>query len=273
MHSTNINNLALRLLGRRTVMIRTFKNLAKKSSMVVGAYQGLRFAKNVSLKDCLSFRKLHLLKKISPYTMVGYSRLSSLYDLSNFAEKNKMKGAFVECGVWKGGSAAIMAYAAEKAKSSRKIWLFDSFEGLPEPTEKDGIRAREYASNKASGKLSSINQCVGPLEDLEKLFFSVLKLDKKNIVIKKGWFQETLPKAKKEIGDIAILRLDGDWYESTKCCLENLYGNVISGGYVVIDDYGCWEGCRKAVDEFLRKNKINVNLNKIDSEGAYFEKP
>ena len=94
-----------------------------------------------------------------------------------------------------------------------------------------------------------------------------------NIVIKKGWFQDTLPRAKSEIGKVAILRLDGDWYESTKCCLDNLYENVSPGGYVIIDDYGYWEGCRQALDEFLHARKIGIELREIDHDGRYFQNP
>ena len=99
-----------------------------------------------------------------------------------------------------------------------------------------------------------------------------MKVNKENTMIKKGWFQNTLPEIKDKIGPIAILRLDSDWYESTKCCLDNLYDNVIQGGYIVIDDYGCWEGCKRAVDEFLEKRNMKINLIKIDNSGVYFKK-
>lgn len=101
----------------------------------------------------------------------------------------------------------------------------------------------------------------------------IFKYIKENIVISKGWFQDTLPKDKEKIGKIALLRLDGDWYESTKCCLENLYDNVIIGGYIVLDDYGYWEGAKKALDEFFIKRKISPELIKIDYTGVYFKKP
>jgi hypothetical protein len=93
------------------------------------------------------------------------------------------------------------------------------------------------------------------------------------IHIRQGWFQETLPVAKHEIGPIAVLRLDGDWYDSTKVCLENLYDLVTVGGFVLIDDYGYWEGCRRAVDEFLASRKLEVALNAVDDSGVWFEVP
>ena len=254
-------------------MIKFVKKLIKKNRFLTNICRRLLFFKGFFPRDVLNFKKLILFKKVYPYTMVGYKRLSNVYDLSKFIEKEKEEGAFVECGVWRGGCAAVMGFVADRAKSSRKIWLFDSFEGLPEPTEKDGKTAKDYALNRVEGKLETINKCTGTLEDVKEIFFKILKIKPDNIVIKKGWFQNTLPKAKNEIGSIAILRLDGDWYESTKCCLDNLYDNVIREGYIVLDDYGHWEGSRKAIDEFIKKRKINPTLIKIDYTGVYFQKP
>ncbi|MFC1630144.1 TylF/MycF/NovP-related O-methyltransferase [Patescibacteria group bacterium] len=251
-------------------MIRT---IIKKNQTIVSMYRKLIFYKNCLTKDAFNFKKWVLFEKVYPYTMISYERLSNVYDLSRLIEKEKKEGSFVECGVWKGGCAAVMAFIADRAKSNRKVWLFDSFEGLPEPTDKDGGLAKKYAKNKTSGKLLSINECVGPLEDVKKIFFSELKINKKNIVIKKGWFQDTLPEAKDKIGPISILRLDADWYESTKSCLDALYDKIVCGGYVVIDDYGHWEGTKKAVDEFLRERGLNPTLIKIDYTGIYFKKP
>jgi len=89
----------------------------------------------------------------------------------------------------------------------------------------------------------------------------------------KGWFQDTLPEYKDRMGAVALLRLDGDWYESTKCCLENLYDNVVPGGYVIIDDYGALTGCKEAVDDFLNERNINVELIDVDHIRFYFLKP
>jgi hypothetical protein len=87
-----------------------------------------------------------------------------------------------------------------------------------------------------------------------------------------GWFQETLPREAHKTGEIAILRLDGDWYASTSICLDYLYHQVVSGGFVIIDDYGCYEGCKKAVDEFMELQGIQLYLNRIDNEGRYWIK-
>lgn len=232
----------------------------------------VKFILEIFLHDFFDFGKINLFLKVYPYSMAGYKRLSNVYTLANKVKDGNLDGDFVECGVWKGGCSAIMAYIANSEAKNRKTWLFDSFEGLPEPTKEDGDIAKQYAQNKAGGNLKSINQCVGPLEDVKKILFGVLKMDEKNVIIKKGWFQNVLPITKKEIDKISILRLDGDWYDSTKCCLDNLYDNVIIGGYIIIDDYGHWEGAKKALDEFFKARGILPELIKIDYTGVYFIK-
>jgi len=213
-----------------------------------------------------------LIETVRPYTMVGLPRLLNAFDLARRVETSGMRGVIAECGVFKGGCAGLMARVSADAGSGRKIWLFDSFEGLPEPTALDGQKAKEYAARAADGKLVPIDRCVGPIEIVEELF-EKLHVSRENVVFCKGWFQETLPIARSEIGDIALLRLDGDWYESTKVCLENLFDLVVPGGFVIIDDYGHWEGCRRATDEFLAARGLTVHLEKIDEDGVFFVKP
>ena len=210
--------------------------------------------------------KLRAVKLVEPYTMVGPGRLMSAYDAVRTVDRENVEGAIVECGVFKGGTSAVMTMAAAP---HRRIWMFDSFEGLPEPGALDGEKAFEYAGHRSSGALTPIDQCVGPLETVEKLFFEILHIDPRRVFIRKGWFQDTLPIAKNEIGPIAILRLDGDWYDSTKVCLDNLYDLVAPGGFVLIDDYGYWEGARKAVDEFRESRGITAVLEHIDESALW----
>jgi hypothetical protein len=89
----------------------------------------------------------------------------------------------------------------------------------------------------------------------------------------KGWFNDTLSAHKERIGKIALLHLDGDWYESVKVCLDELYDSVIQGGFIVIDDYGHWQGCRKATDEFIKQRNLKIDLSSTDYTGVYFQKP
>jgi len=136
-----------------------------------------------------------------------------------------------------------MAFVAEKAG----IWLFDSFEGMPEPS---GFNRKPVERN------------IGSVRDCQKVLFDILKLNRNNIKIVRGWFKDILPRCKENIENIeniekiekiAILRIDADFYESTKICLEELYDNVILGGFIVIDDYGMFSGCKLTVDEFIKK--------------------
>jgi hypothetical protein len=256
-------------------IIQRIKNVLRKNKYAENGYFIWRYIKTIPFKGYFNIKFLYLSLRVAPYTMVGYKRLKNVYDLSNIMDHSDklMLGAYVECGVWKGGCIGVMAYTSKKNNSYRQVWLFDSFEGLPQPTINDGQMAKDWSNNKIEGKLESINECVSTLDDVNKLFFKVLKVNKENTHIVKGWFQDTLPVTKDKIGRIAILRLDGDWYESTKVCLENLYDLVIPGGYVIIDDYGHWVGCKRAIDEFFTKNNITVKLYDIDYTGKYFIKP
>ena len=217
--------------------------------------------------------KIRLIALASEYSMSSYERLANVYDLSTAAVTQGLDGAFVECGVWRGGCAGIMADIAHEEGEGRRTWLFDSFEGLPEPSALDGQEATAYASGRQSGELEAIDMCVGPIEDVRELLHTRLRVPERQVEYVKGWFQDTVEAAAPRIGPVAMLRLDGDWYDSTMVCLTHLYDLVVEGGFVVIDDYGHWEGCRRAVDEFLADREIEVALHEIDYTGRYFVKP
>ena len=213
--------------------------------------------------------KMQRIYSILPYTMVGRSGLLTTYDLASKIERDKIEGCFVECGVASGGCSALMAMVAKK---SRQTWLFDSFEGLPDPTIEDTADITNPLWEDRHSPTLSKGYCLGTYDEVDRLLFSKLRLSRANIFMVKGWFQDTLPEYKDKVGDISFLRIDGDWYESTKCCFENLYDNVISGGYIFIDDYSL-EGCKKSVDEFLREKGVHAGLTFDNRGGAYFVKP
>ena len=212
----------------------------RKSNTCAEAYAFISFYKSYLLKDFNEAEMKRLFRRVRPYTMVSYEGLRNGYELAQKAELNGIEGAFVECGVWKGGCAAVMAYVTKKHGSKRDIHLFDSFEGLPPPTAKDGKEVFRYMANVDNGKYASRYKCVGALETVRELFERKLGIADDVVHIHEGWFKETIPQQKEKIGKIAILRLDGDWYESTQICLQQLYDNVVSGGFVVLDDYGSW---------------------------------
>lgn len=210
---------------------------------------------------------------VNQNTMTSFERLASLWQQVRYVDKYNIPGAFVECGVWKGGSVGMMALAHRRscAKPWRRLHLFDSFQGLPEPKSAvDGVEAIKYSGNKSDGALKPIDACVGALSDNKLLLEGRISYPEELITYHVGWFENTVPQGSAEIGPIALLRLDGDWYESTKVCLEHLYPKVVKGGVIVIDDYGHWEGCRKAVDEYISKLHEPVMLSHIDYTGRYW---
>jgi hypothetical protein len=199
-------------------------------------------------------------RQIRAHTMCSNARLRGLYNAVHCVEDRGIEGDVVECGAARGGSAALMALTLRQLKSRRRIWLFDTFEGLPAPTLQD-----------PDFELADLftGTCVGTLDEVRALFRRLNVGVRAEFV--KGLFQQTLPAA--PIAEIAVLHIDGDWYESVKTCLDCLYDKVIPGGVIQFDDYGYWAGARKAVDEFLAQRKIEVPLRRLDYSGRYLVKP
>ena len=206
------------------------------------------------------------------YTMTNPIRCRRLWDSCKQVLDQNVPGCFVECGVWKGGSSAIMALAIKNVGQERHLHLFDSFEGLPEPTEKDGDYAATYSGGRNQGKLATVNQCRAGLDAVRHLIIDDIKMPQELAHFHVGWFQNTIPADVGQLGSIALLRLDGDWYDSTKICLEHLYPLLSPGGIVILDDYYCWEGCRKATDEYRQKNNINCLIHQIDVDACFWVK-
>jgi hypothetical protein len=210
------------------------------------------------------------------HTMISYDRLATLWLQVHYLDRHDIPGDFVECGTWKGGAVGMMALAhrASRPQPVRRLHLFDSFEGLPEPrADLDGDLAVKYMGGRASGSLVGTRLLACSVEVPEKLIEQRLHYPKTLVQYHIGWFQDTLPRDAASIGKIALLRLDGDWYESTRVCLEYLYTKVVKNGVIVIDDYGYWEGCRRAVDEFLSSQDDPIMLHHIDDSARYWLKP
>lgn len=223
------------------------------------------YLRNIHLLHLESFidslRMVRLIYKVRNYTGLSVPRLLALYKLSKEIDRLSVLGNIVECGVRNGGSSAVMAFVSNKSSLSRDIWLFDSFEGLPEPTIEDGNKAQvEYHKGKCFGSVAGVRE-----------IFHQLCIPENRVHIVKGWFEETFPSV--TVQDVALLHIDADWYESVKLCLEKFYDSVRPGGFIVLDDYGHWEGCRRATDEFLKKHSLNIKLVQVDNTGHYFQKP
>jgi len=220
------------------------------------------------LKGLPDLARASALFRIKRYTMTQPGRCRQLWDQCQQVQERHVPGCFVECGVWRGGSAGLMGLAIRHAGQNRALHLFDSFEGLPEPGEIDGQNAADYSGGKASGKLASIGKCQAGLEEVEDFLFGQLHLPKAQVHMHVGWFQQTIPVAARQLETIALLRLDGDWYESTKICLEHLYPKIAAGGIIVLDDYHMWAGCKIATDEYRQRQGITSPMQRIDGEAA-----
>ncbi len=190
-------------------------------------------------------------------TMVSKKRLINLYKLTIATELPK--GSYVECGVAKGGCLALLSYFA----GNRKVWGFDSFEGMPELSVEDEGDGKNWVGYKCS----EFEGEIGARKIVEETspFYQ-------NTTIVKGWFDQSLEVNKSNIGEIAILRLDNDWYTSTKYCLDTLYQAVSENGIIIIDDYHTFIGCRKAVDEFRSIHKISDKLITIENNTEVYWK-
>lgn len=213
--------------------------------------------------------KHNLTTKLLPYTMGGWKAMHNAFDSVQSVEKLGIDGAIVECGVARGGTSAMMAMTNRAiGKFERKKWLFDSYEGLPAPGPLDTIDGSVGAVISPLGA----GDCVGTEQEVKSLMFGTLGFKSDNTKIIKGWFNDTIPKMKKEVGAIAVLRLDGDWYESTRVPLVNFFDQVVEGGIIIIDDYATCYGSKLAVDEFIQKKKLGYELQSDGRGGAFFQK-
>ena len=196
-------------------------------------------------------------------TMIGLKRLDNVHSCIEQVLRDEVPGDFIETGVWRGG-ACIFMRAALKAygDGTRQVWVADSFEGLPKP---DG----RYQQDDGDIFWKSKDRLGISLDQVKDNFSRYGLLDAR-VRFLKGWFKDTLPTA--PIERLAILRLDGDMYSSTMDSLLNLYPRLSVGGYIIIDDYGAVDACRKAVSDFRASHQIDTPVIPIDWTGAYWRK-
>lgn len=197
--------------------------------------------------------------KYKPYTMIPKSVFTQNLDL--IKQYNRTPGDVVECGVWKGGM--IAAISEIRNSKNTTYHLFDSFEGLPIAKEVDGEAAIKWQSNKNSPLY--FDNCKANETDA----IAAMKLSGvKNYRVYKGWFEDTL-KSFKPKRKISILRLDGDWYESTMTCLVYLVPHMSRKGLIILDDYYTWDGCAKALHDYLSSNKLPYRIRAHNNTVAY----
>ena len=197
-------------------------------------------------------------------TMVGVKRLANARLLAEHVIQKRIPGDLMETGVWRGGVCIMLrAVLAAHGDMERRVWAADSFAGLPAPD------AGKYPADSGDVFHEYRDLCVS-LDEVKANFQKYGLLDDR-VVFLKGWFKDTLPAA--DISALALLRLDGDMYESTIVPLDALYDRVSPGGFVIIDDYHVVEGCRRAVHDFLGRRNLAPEFIEIDGVGIYWQKP
>jgi len=213
-----------------------------------------------------------LYRRVGPYTMTTPPRIYALVRATEYVAKRGVPGALVECGVWRGGSMMAVALTLLRlGVTDRELYLFDTFSGMTPPTDEDVRKTGERAADLLAAESSDADVwAIASLDDVRDAVLSV-GYPEDRIHFVAGPVEETLPAEAPE--RIALLRLDTDWYASTKHELVHLYPRLAGGGVLLLDDYGFWQGARQAVDEYLGGNGVDLLLNRIDHTARIAVKP
>lgn len=235
---------------------------------------GIDIVRHRSARPDLLPEDVALIDLVRPYTMTTPERVYALVQATRYVVKARIAGAFVECGVWRGGSSMAAAKTLRTlGAGDRELYLFDTFAGMPRPTDADvdfmGQKAADQFERTRTGDDSSTWDRATLAE--VKANMNRTGYDPSLVHYVEGKVEETLPGHAPD--QIALLRLDTDWYESTKHELVSLWPRLVSGGVLIVDDYGHWSGSRKAVDEYIAENDLAILLNRIDSTGRLAVKP
>jgi hypothetical protein len=214
-------------------------------------------------------QELAMMEKVKGLTATGPGRMVGLMDGVKYVVANCIEGAFIECGVWRGGSSMLAALTLlELGDTTRDLFLFDTFEGMSAPTDKDvmfdGTKAQDVLDTSERREELDNYWCIGSVENVQRNMLTTGYPEGKVHLIK-GKVEDTIPKHAPE--KIALLRLDTDWYESTKHELEHLYPRLAPNGVLIIDDYGHWVGAKQAVDEYFAAQELKPFLSRLDYTG------
>ena len=201
--------------------------------------------------------EVDILARVKPFTMVDDAAIIDLCRATEYIERRSIPGAVVECGVYRGGGMMAVALTLQRLKARRELYLFDTFEGMSAPTDVDRSYKGEAASDIAA---VTPDWAAASLEAVTRNMEST-GYDRSLVHYIKGKVEDTLPGGAP--AHIALLRLDTDWYESTYHELVHLYPRLAAGGPLLIDDYGHWEGCRRAVDEYFDQHQVRAFLSRV----------
>jgi O-methyltransferase len=242
------------------------KNMIRRIIQKAG-YDIVRFRNDVDLPDLDKYER-NIIQRVKPYTMTSQERIVSLIHAIQYVVKNNIQGSIVECGVWKGGSMMAAALTLmDHGCNSKDLYLFDTYEGMSSATDNDvsitGVKAQIELMTTQRTEDSKL-WAYSPIEKVQNTLYST-GYPKKHMHFVKGMVEETIPD--KAPTQICLLRLDTDWYESTKHELLHLYPRLSVGGVLIVDDYGHWKGARRAVDEYFELQGINLLLNRVDYTG------
>jgi O-methyltransferase len=202
---------------------------------------------------------------VRPYTMTSVERLWAMAQAVRHVAATGVTGDIVECGVWKGGNLLLAGMLSERLGLDRTIWGYDTYAGMSEPTDRDVSLsgASAWGKYRESERAGHNDWCYAPLADVHRVIETHSSYRNYRFVV--GKCEETLKDPANLPDRIAILRLDTDWYESTRAEIETLYPRLQPGGILIVDDYGHWSGARQAIDEYFRDRPIL--LLRIDYTG------
>jgi O-methyltransferase len=253
------------MISGRTVL-NSIRKLVRLCGFDVVRYDGRTAGAQIPLD--FDQASIETILSVSPFTQTSPERIFALCNAVKYIVANKIPGAMVECGVWKGGSMAAIARTLIQLEDySRDLYLYDTFEGMTRPGEKDidytGVPASILISKMSKGRKGWRWNYV-PLDEVKRYVLSIGYSEEKFHFIK-GEVVVTLPSEAPQC--ISLLRLDTDWYESTRHELVTLFPRISPGGVLIIDDYGHFAGARQAVDEYIQEHRIPMLLHRIDYTG------
>ena len=250
-----VRNVLVAVGGTRQNVGDGFALLNERTSEILARIEALR-AGTLSGIEHSDFPPAFLWARtpVLPFSFSSIERDYALYESVRYIIAGGILGDIVECGVYRGGSAALAATTLQGIGANRRIWLYDTFGDFPYPGEHD-----EWYGGAHAGRDGPYQKTAS----LEEVKGHLATTGHENVVFIEGLVEETIPAQAPQ--EIALLRLDTDWYESTRHELEHLYPRLSKGGVLIVDDYGHFEGARRAVDEYFHDQP--VLLNRIDYTG------